>query len=225
MTSPTTNYCSSIPALNATPVIDGILDCGPALVPMTPVGWNGSGGLPSGNSASIATAWRPDGLYVFVQVVTPAIIPADPGSPPFYGSAVEVYVDSVDPTASSYPNPGAIQLAAAAPSGSSPAMVGEGYRNASAQGAWRATGFGTFPTPGGFILEAFIMAGDLGLSSWALMSGSQIGLDLGVDVSFTTASTMSGQGHRNGEYFLNVASSPIGAPYTDPRSFCAPTLK
>src|SRR5579859_2577375 len=81
VTSPS-DYCSAIPALAAPPVIDGVLDCGPALEAVTPAGWTGSSSLPAGNSAFVAASWRPDGLYVFIEVVTPAAIPADPGSPP-----------------------------------------------------------------------------------------------------------------------------------------------
>ena len=221
--SSTTNYCSSLPPLAAAPVIDGVLDCGPTLVSMTPLGWNGTGSLPSGNSASIAVAWRPNGLYFFVAVVTPDVIPADSGNPPFYGSGVEVYVDDADPTSSSYPSPGAIQLVAKAPSGGSSVSVGEGYRDTNAIQAWAASEFATYPTSAGFNLEGFVSASDLGVSSWTLASGNQIGFDIAVDVSFTNTTSMSGQGHRAGQYFLSVGSG-VGAPYTDPRSFCAPTL-
>lgn len=225
VTSPTTSYCSSVPALAAPPVIDGVLDCGPTLVAMTPQGWNGPGTLPAGNSASIAVAWRPNGLYVFVQVVTPVVIPADAGSPPFYGSGVEVYADSDVPPSSTYDNPGTIQLVAAAPSGSTPAVIGEGYRDAVDAGPWSPAEFATYPTSTGFVLEAFVVAGNLGLSTWTLASGSELAFDIAVNVSYPTSSTMSAQGHREGQYFFNVGTSPVGAPYADPRSFCAPTLQ
>jgi hypothetical protein len=225
-TGPATDYCSAIPALPAAPVIDGALDCGPALVPMTPRGWNGPSALPAGNSASIAAAWRPDGLYVFVEVVTPVVIPADPGTPPYYGSGAEVYADSKAPSSSTYENPGAIQLVAAAPpTGATRAVVGEGYRNAVDQGAWSPAEFATFPTSTGFVLEAFVVAGNLGLSSWALASGGSIGFDVAVNVSYPDASTTGGQGHREGQYYLHVGATGMGAPFADPRSFCVPTLQ
>jgi hypothetical protein len=226
-----TNYCTTIPALPSVPVIDGVLDCGPQLVGMTPQDWSGPSPLPAfpaGNYASIAAAWRSNGLYVFVQVTTPVIIAADTGSPPFYGSGAEIYVDSdgVFSNGATYDNPGAIQLVAAAPQGSSTtARVGEGYRNATDQGAWASTQFETFRTSGGFVLEAFIVAADLGLSSWSLSSGSHIGLDIAVDVSYPTTSMTGPQGHREGQYFFHVGVSPIGAPYADPRSFCTPALQ
>jgi hypothetical protein len=223
------DYCSTVPALPAPPVIDGVLDCGPALGATAPVGWTGASALPAGNSAFVAAAWRPDGLYVFVEVVTPAVVPPDPGSPPFYGSGAEIYVDYKVPSSSTYDNPGAIQLVAAAPSTASPATVGEAYRNASDQGPWAPSsgpaGFGSFATPTGFVLEAFVVARNLGLSAWSPSSGTQIGFDVAVNVSYPSAQTTGSQGHRAGQYFFHVGAPPVGAPYADPRSFCVPTLQ
>lgn len=223
-----TDYCTTIPALSAPPLIDGVLDCGPVLATMTAEGWTGTPPLPSGNSASIAAGWRPDGLYVFVAVTTPAVIPADPGTPPFDGAGVEIFVDSngMYPNAPQYDDPGAIQLVAEAPgAGASSAAVGEGYRNAVDQGPWASTQFATFPTASGFVLEAFVAAADLGLASWSLASGAQVGFDVAVDVSYTSAATTGAQGHRAGQYYLNVGVAPIGPPYDDPRAFCTSTAQ
>jgi hypothetical protein len=196
---------------------------------MTPVGWTPSAGgsapstLPSGNSATIAVAWRPNGLYFFVDVTTPDVISAGTSNPPFYGSAVEIYVDSADPTASSYPSTGSIQLVAEAPASGSSASVGDGYRDTNNVETWSASEFATYTTTSGFVFEGFVSATDLGLSTWTLASGNQLGFDIGIDVSFTNATSTTNQGHRAGEYFLSVGSG-VGAPYTDPRAFCAPTL-
>jgi len=236
VTSPETNFCTNIPLLSATPVIDGVLDCGPALVPMTPVGWTGPAPLPpfpAGNSASLALAWRLDGLYVFIAVTTPAAIPADASSPVFYGAGVEIFVDSdgIFPVAPTFDDPGAIQLVVAAPpSQSTPGTRGEGYRNATDQGPWTSTDFSTFATPTGFVFEGFLVAADLGLTHWSLSSLSEIGLDVAIDVSYTTAAMTGPQGHRVGQYFLHVAGPPvgdasaIGTPFQDPRSWCTPLL-
>ena len=70
VTRPTRSRCVATlerPPL-ATPVIDGELDCGPAAVAITPVGWNGTTTLPSSHSARVAAAWRPNGIYVYVEV-------------------------------------------------------------------------------------------------------------------------------------------------------------
>jgi hypothetical protein len=222
-TSSVTSYCSTIPPLPAAPVIDGVLDCGPPLLPMMPTSWNGTGTLPAGNSASIAMAYRPNGLYVFVQVVTPVAIPADSGQPPFDGAGAEIFLDSdgVFTGGTNYDNPGALQMIAEAPGASSPTKIADGYRNAVLQGAW-TTQYGTYKTATGFVLEAFVVGSDLGLASWSLASNGKIGFDISVDVSFTDTTTMSAQGHRNGQYFLFVGGGQI---YNDPRSMCVPQLQ
>jgi len=224
-----TDYCTELPFLPAPPVIDGVLDCGPSAVTVVPVDWSGPSPLPSfpaGNSATLAAAWRPDGLYVFVSVVTPVVIPADASSPLFFGSAVEIYVDSdgMFPAAPAYDNPGAIELVAAAPPGSTPVTRGEGYRDSTDQGPWASTQFGAFPTATGFVFEGFVVAADLGLANWALASALQIGFDVAVDVSYSTASMTGDQGHRLGQYFFHVGTPPINPPFEDVRSFCTPLL-
>src|SRR5580692_10551573 len=55
VTSTIVNYCTALPMLPAPPVIDGVLDCGPALLPIVPVAWSGPGVVPAGNSAKVAT--------------------------------------------------------------------------------------------------------------------------------------------------------------------------
>ena len=236
------DYCTGLPPLPAPPVIDGVLDCGPALLPMAPVFWSGPSPLPAfppGNSTELAAAWRPDGLYIFMAVTTPQAIPADQGSPVFYGAGVEIFVDDdgTDMSPPSYDNPGAIQLIVTAPPNPMVApdamptgVRAEGFRNAADQGPWASTQFGSFSTPTGFVFEGFVAAPDLGLAAWPLAAGQQIGFDVSVDVSYATAATTGPQGHRVGQYFLHVApapvgdAAPIGTPFADPRSFCTPML-
>jgi hypothetical protein len=239
------DYCASLPPLPAPPVIDGVLDCGPALLAIPAVGWTGPSPLPAfppGNATEIAAAWRPDGLYVFLAVTTPAAIPADPAAPVFYGAGVELFVDDdamylAPPT---FDNPGTIQLIVTAPSASPDASAtdagafsawrAEGFRNAADQGPWASTQFAMFPSAGGFVFEGFVGARDLGLASWTLAAGQHVGLDVAVDVSYTSAATTGPQGHRVGQYFLHIAppppdgGPPIGWPFQDPRAFCAPLL-
>ena len=232
--SPIGEYCSSLPPLPAPPVIDGVLDCGPALVPAPPVDWIGPSPLPAfpvGNSAQVAVAWRPDGLYVFMAVTTPAAFPAELSDPVFFGAGVEIFVDddAVYANPPSFDNPGTIQLVVAAPPDSvTVGHRGEGFRNAADEGPWASSQFATYPTATGFVFEGFVTASDLGLATWVLGPGDAVGLDLAVDVSYPT--TMTGpQGHRVGQYFFHVTTAPgdaaaFGMPYGDPRSFCAPTL-
>ncbi len=236
--SVTVDYCTALPPLPAPPVIDGLLDCGPALIPMPPVDWIGPAPLPpfpDGNSAELAAAWRPDGLYIFMAVKTPAAFPADAADPVFYGAGAEVFVDSdaVYAGAPAYDNPGAIQLIAAAPiDAMTPSRRAEGFRNATDEGPWASTQFAVYPSATGFVFEGFVVAADLGLSSWALSAGAAIGFDVAVDVSYTTAAMTGAQGHRVGQYFFRVGTAAadagdaaaFGLPYGDPRSFCSPTL-
>jgi len=237
--SPIVDYCSGVPSLPAPPVIDGVLDpCGPTLVPITPVGWIGPSPLPplpSGNSSELAVAWRPDGLYVFIAVTTPAYFasPEDAGTPIYYGAGVEIFVDSTgvytDPPAVN--DPGGIQLIVEAPpDATTEGQRGDYYRDSVDEGPWTSNKFGTFPTANGFNFEGFVAAADLGLATWTLQAGQNIGFDLAVDVSYTTASMTGSQGYRVGQYFFHVAAPPvdggtaIGQPFADPRSWCTPTL-
>ena len=100
-------------------------------------------------------------------------------------------------------------------------------------GPWTSTQFGTFPKADGFVFEGFVAASDLGLSSWGLSSGGKVGFDVAVDVSFPTLCTTGLEGHRAGQYFFHVGTTPpdaadeagpIQPPYLDTRSFCTPTL-
>ncbi|HEY5146538.1 MAG TPA: hypothetical protein VII82_07210 [Polyangiaceae bacterium] len=141
--SPIVDYCAALPPLSAAPIIDGVLDCGPALVAIAPVDWNGPPPLPPfppGNSAELAAAWRPDGLYVFVSVTTPAAFSAEAADPVFYGAGVELFVDDdgVYASAPTYDNPGAIQLVVAAPpDATTTGRRAEGFRNAADEGPGR----------------------------------------------------------------------------------------
>ncbi len=227
------DYCSGLPAMASAPVIDGVLDLSPCtLVDMTPEFWSGPPPLPPfppGNATQIAAAWRPDGLYVFLAVTTPADFPAEAGTPVFYGAGVELFVDDDGVYASppSYDSPGTIQIVVTAPAtDAGVTQRAEEFRNAADEGPWTSTQYGTFPTATGFVFEGLVTAADLGLASWNLDAGGTIGLDVAIDVSFATDSMTGSQGHRVGQYFFHVADadSGIGAPFADPRSFCTPTL-
>jgi hypothetical protein len=114
------DYCASIPPLPGPPVVDGVLDCGPALVPIVPEAWRGAAPLPpfpAGNTAEVAAAWRPDGLYVFLAVTTPAAIPPDPTTPAYFGAGVEIFVDDDGAFTSppAYDAPGTIQTIVTSP--------------------------------------------------------------------------------------------------------------
>lgn len=234
------DYCSTLPPMAQAPVIDGVLDLSPCVLQdVTPQMWIGPTPLPPfppGNSSRLAAAWRPDGVYMYVEVTTPAAFPAELTDPSFYGAGAELFVDDdgTSDAAPSFDNPGAIQIVVTSPAVSDagtplpgPTQRAERYRNAVDEGAWTSSRFATFPTAYGFVLEAFVAAADLDLTTWNLAQGSTVGFDVAVDVSFTTMAMTDPQGHRVGQYFFHVAPADagIGAPYGDPRSWCTPTLQ
>jgi hypothetical protein len=228
MTSSIVNYCTNLPLLAAPPVIDGVLDCGPALLPIVPVGWTGPGVVPAGNSAKVATAWRPDGLYVYAEITCPQLIVAGPGEYAWEGNGVELYVDNdgVFPSSPLYDDAGTtVQLVTEAPdSGTSTSTTGEVWHNAVYGGPWTSPNFELYGTETGYVLEAFIVASDLNLTTWSLSSGGMVGFNIAINVAYASPTTTANNGHRLGQFFLYVGPPPAGYPFNDVRSFCTPTL-
>jgi hypothetical protein len=228
-TSAIVNYCTALPMLPAPPVIDGVLDCGPALLPIVPVGWSGPGVVPAGNAAKVAAAWRPDGLYVYAEVTCPELIVAGPGEYAWEGNGVELYVDNdgIFPSSPLYDDAGTTaQLVTEAPdSGTSTSTTGEVWRNAAYVGPWASTQFELYGTSTGYVLEAFIVASDLNLTTWSLSSGAMVGFNLAVNVAYASPTTTGNDGHRLGQFFMYVGPPPDGEPFSDVRSFCTPTLE
>lgn len=224
------DYCATLPALGAAPIIDGELDCGLELRAVVPVGWSGGANI-NDTSTEYAAAWRSDGIYVYVLVRDPALIPADPVDLVWKGDAVEIYVDNdasyVAPPPPIYDEPGTRQIVISSPSAATPvARTAQLFSNGNADfpKAWTSTAFGAFARPDGYAVEAFVRPEDLGLSSWSLVAGGVIGLDLSIDVSQAdAATTTTTDGHRAGQYFLHIDPA-LAPPYWDPRTFCTPVL-
>jgi hypothetical protein len=229
--SASTDYCTTLPSLPEAPVIDGVVDCSLPLIAIVPVGWTG-GAAASDATAQYAAAWRPDGVYFFVQVHDPTLVPADPTEPAWQGDAVEIYVDSdgVFAAPPAYDNPGTRQFVVSAPS-SSQASVARGeihYTGSTGTIAWTSTQFRAYATTDGYVVEAFVAGPDLGLSPLALAPGGRVGQDLSIDVSYPAdrGPDAGGFGNRMGQYFLRVGAPDAGAglPPFDVRAFCTPTL-
>jgi hypothetical protein len=232
---PVADYCLELPQLAAPAVIDGELDCGLALHPLTPVGWTG-GAMPPDATAEYAVAWRFDGLYFYVSVHDPLVVPAPPALDIWEGDGIELFVDNDGTYASppGYDSIGTRQFVTAAPPSASasiargqiwayPIPVGSGL-----PAVWRSTIYRTFPKPGGYVLEAFVVGADLGLASWSLAAGARVGMDLSIDVSYPEADASGAFGHRLGQYSLSVGPTPsdggIASPYFDTFAFCNPSL-
>jgi hypothetical protein len=98
-------------------------------------------------------------------------------------------------------------------------------------GPWTSTLFRAFSRPGGYTVEAVVVASDLGLASWSL--AGHVGFDLSVDVSAPDGTFVGDPGpcnprRRVGIFHLRVTGSqscPDGGPYCDVRAFCNPALQ
>jgi hypothetical protein len=223
-----TDYCTELPELPSAPVIDGKVDCGVTLLPITPENWGQTS--PPDATASYAVAWRPDGIYFFVAVTDASLIPANPGDPTWYGDGVELYADSDGTYAAppAYDNPGTRQITIAAPSDAQASVARAELWLVGNNGAhedWTSTEFGAYRTPTGYAVEAFVTATDLGVTALSLAAGGNVGMDVGINVSFGSASTTGGSGHRLDQYFSHVDSSVSdGQPYRNVIGFCNPAL-
>lgn len=222
------DYCFQLPSLAAPAVIDGILDCGLPLLPLAPVGWNGTDALPAWHSAAIAVAWRSDGLYFYAEVRGQTPTPHPAGQPIWCGDAVQLYVDAdglVNP-GGSYDAPGAVQFIIAAPSEPGATPEAERFVRGASQGTWMTSALQVLTLSDGYAVEVFVTAADLGLPSWSPQR--QLGLNVAIDVAGSGSEPTLRCGLQLGQYFLQVApqrgGSCNGEPWCDTRAFCTPEL-
>jgi hypothetical protein len=234
--SAASDYCTHLPALAQPPQLDGVLDCGPALIDLPAAGWNSTGSLPSDNHARYAAAWRPDGLYFYVEVDDMLVLPALAADvDPWCGDGVELYVDADGRyvSAPDYDDPGAIQLLATAPARDTGTTlaVDARYHTRSEQrvGDWAATRHITVLRDGGYALEAFVAAADLDLSGWQLISGGTVGLDIAINVSVADPAQKAACGDALGQYYLRLSRLPCSSdncrPYSNAAAFCTTRLE
>lgn len=231
------DYCTTLPALPQAPVLDGALDCGPALIDLTPSGWNSTQAMPADNRARYAVAWRPDGLYFYVEVDDPVRLPALASDvDPWCGDGIELYADADGKfySAPDYDDPGTMQLLATAPAGvaGTALAVDALYHTRSDARAhdWAASRHVVVPRDNGYALEAFIAAEDLELSSLTLASGGSVGFDIAINVSVASATSQkAGCGYYMGQYYLRVSRSSCNSdncrPYSNVAAFCTPALE
>jgi hypothetical protein len=235
VSEPNQGYCATVPALGAAPVIDGTLEQGLTLQTMIPVGWQSSVmPLPPVPDVPInfAIAYRPDGLYIFVDVADPSRFPARMQDPAYCGDSIELYVDhdGVFGAAPQFDAVGALQFIARAPDTDTLTRVdGEYYMMTNLVGAWQ-TGYAVVPRAGGYVFEGFIDAGVMQLADWSLARGNRVGFDLGFNVSRTDGATVPlsecPQNLRLGQFFLRIDETFAeqyggGAPFWVPTAFCS----
>ena len=217
------DYCAALPGLTHAPAIDGALECGLTLLPVTPVGFKGPGDAPD-KRASYAAAWSSTGLYVYVEVHGGPPAPHAPEQPIFCGDAVEVFVDS-DATWNddgTYDATGTMQFVIAAPGAAT--MDAQRFLQGKPQGAWVTPALRVSALADGYSVETLIGAADLGLWQWTpeMQLGFSIGLDLAAVPGAAGPST-SGCAEQAGQFFLHVAEPHgdcDGAPWCDARAFC-----
>ncbi|HKU41773.1 MAG TPA: hypothetical protein VJR89_26630 [Polyangiales bacterium] len=220
------DYCGALPALPDPPQLDGKLECGLMLSPMTALGWNGPAAEP-GKRASYAAAWRNDGLYLYVEVHgADAIAPHPPSEPIFCGDAVELFVDAnaeVDATGSY--QAGTMQFVVAAPAAEGASIEAGRFAQGTSQGAWITPALHAARLPDGFSVEAFVGASDLGLWQWT--PSAHVGFSVGIDVSGPGGSAAAGCSNRAGQFFLRLGA-PVGTcrgePWCDAGAFCRAAL-
>jgi hypothetical protein len=212
--------------LAAKPVLDGQVDCGLPLRELAPQGWTGAGGVPGGRSARWVAAWRPDGLYLFVEVTVPSRAPSGDPASPYCGDAVEFYVDSDGAygNAPAYDAPGTIQVVVPAPRDAA-SSVASTWRGGAALGPAKSD-YRSVPLPNGYAVEAFVRAAELGLPSWSPAAGGRVGLNLSID--------LGGGGdpacRRLGQFSLRTAPSQLAGkdgcvhPWCNVSAFCRPSL-
>lgn len=231
------DYCTTLPALPEAPQLDGVLDCGPPLIDITPSGWNSTQAMPADNKARYAAAWRPDGIYVYVEVDDPVRLPALASDvDPWCGDGVELYADADGKfySAPDYDDPGTMQFLAAAPAqvaGTALAVDALYHTRSDARAHdWAVSRHVVVPRDNGYALEAFITAADLELSGLSLASGGSVGLDIAINVSIASATSPKvGCGNYMGQYYLRVSRANCNSdncrPYSNVAAFCTPTLE
>jgi hypothetical protein len=220
------DYCGALPALPNVPVIDGMLECGLRLLPITPQGWNGTVAAPD-KRASYAAAWRTNGLYLYVEVHGDAIRPHTANQPIYCGDAVELFVDAdadVD-DGGAYGATGTMQFLIAAPAMDGAAIEATRFIEGVSQGSWTSKAVRTRRLSDGYSVETFIGAADIRLQQWA--PNMRVGFSVGVDVSASQGTATVSCPGRAGVYFLrvgNTLSDCGGEPWCDAGAFCRSML-
>lgn len=224
---PPVGPCVAMPRLPTAPVIDGVLEPGLTLVDVPPVKWEPAqtAPMPADHSARYAVAWRPDGIYFYVEVTDPTLQPPLTRQDDYCGDGVELYVDDDGrfTTPMMYDAMGTRQFIITSPAtATTPAMRASIYRQGTLLGNWTSSRFGAFPRTGGYAVEALVVAADLGLATWS--PSGQVGFDLAFNVSGMVSSPRCSW--RLGQYFLRALPGPpcTGDPFCETTPFCLPTL-
>jgi hypothetical protein len=221
--------CQQLIPLESAPVVDGVLEPGLALLRWVD---DSQPDVPPAVGADAAVAYRADGVYFFVDVEDPTRNPAPLSALAYCGDAVELFVDDdgVTQAAPDYDDPGTIQLIVAGPVDTvTPARRGQRFRFAADigvdLGAWGSSAFVAVPTPRGYTVEAFVVADDLDLGSWALAPGGKIGWNMSLNIGGPQPAGIDACTTRSQQLHLRLATSgACTPPYCNASAFCTPTL-
>lgn len=213
-----------IPLRNA-PVIDGVLD-----PDVTLMRWvdDSMPGVPAGIGANVAVAYRPDGVYFYVDVEDPTRDQAPLGTFAYCGDGVELFLDDdgVIQAPPDYDNPGTIQLVVAGPVDAvTPSRRGQRFRYSTNLGPWTSTRFVAVPTARGYAVEAFVVASDLDLGAWTLAPGGKIGWNMSLNLGGPEDAGIDACTTRSQQIHLRLASTgDCTPPYCNASALCTPTL-
>jgi hypothetical protein len=224
--------CSEVEPLASAPAIDGVLEPN-----LTRLRWldQTEPELPSGMQVDVALAYRPDGVYFYFDVQDPSLNPAPLDALAYCGDGVELYVDDdgVIQAPPAYDAPGTMQFIVAGPtSAAAPARRGQRFTFPNAPsgdstdlGAWTSNDFVAVATSRGYAVEAFVVAGDLDLDTWALAPGAKIGWNMSFNVGGPEPSGIDACTTRSQQFHFRLAGSgACTPPYCNASALCTPTL-
>jgi hypothetical protein len=226
-------YCEEIPAMPEMPVIDGVPDVDFDLDIVEPVGWNNSvDALPDGHEMAYTVAWYSTGIYFYIEVIDPDRNPPEAGDNLYLGDGVEVYVDHDGNYLTPPPDYdyfGTRQIILPAPVDDVTPTASGTIRTATGWLFDPLTGdqWAVIPTPGGYVVEIFVIPENLNLIAMNYEAGDHIGFDLAQNVSVPPGDT-GVEGNRLGQYFLKVREPFLGDmndfPWSNESVFCTAIL-
>lgn len=225
--------CDELLPLASAPAVDGTLEPNVSLLRW--LDETSPDNLPPGVRVDVALAYRPDGLYFFIDVEDPTRDPPPLDALDYCGDGLELYVDNdgVIQAPPAYDSPGTMQFIVAGPvDAATPAHRGQRFTFPDAPsgdsidlGDWTSAGFVAAPTARGYAVEAFVVASDLDLDAWTLAPGSKIGWNMSFNLGGPQDPGIDACTTRNQQIHLRLASSgACTSPYCNASALCTPTL-
>jgi hypothetical protein len=224
--------CDEVSPLARAPVVDGVLE--PNLARLR---WLDEtvANVPPGIRVDVALAYRPEGVYFYIDVEDPTRDPPPLDALDYCGDGVELYVDDdgVIQAPPAYDSPGTMQFIVAGPVDAlTPARRGQRFTFPATPsgdsidlGDWISDGFIAVPSSRGYAVEAFVRATDLDLEAWTLAPGGKIGWNLSFNVGGPQAPGIDACTTRNQQFHLRLADSGgCTPPYCNASALCTPTL-